>query len=241
MSHSTLTLEKERTVQVPSLDLIGDGSREMICRKLSNLQKENKEALTLARQESMVKAEQSKRRDYAKRFISRYTKMFGISREGLKDLVKKLKDEEIVLLENTVLERLKKPAIFEVIGSFSLIITFIGCSLGGFLSGNTALIGLAFMMLFTATGWLLPFMFLVEFFYGSSNNGEYGANTPGGYFGSQRLFKNKYGPKYFPYQEFREELGLIEKQDPTLNRKDIILTKVFNNKPESLYNPRIDI
>ncbi len=199
----TLTLERERTVQVPALELIGDGPNEMICRKLSSLQEANKKALVLGVQEKMVMEKQRKRKGYAQMFISRYTKMFGISRENMRDLVRELKNEDIILLENAVLERLKKPAIFQVIGSFSAMAIFVG----SILSDSTLLVVL---MTFTMTGWLLPLLSLADSFYGCSNFDGGGSLLPAGYFGSRLTLKKRYGPDYFPYQELKEELGLEE-------------------------------
>lgn len=212
------TLTKERIDLSGSLnnsnvfnqDLVVDGPKEAIYKKVHNLQTANKQSLALANQERILKAEQDTRKKYAKRFISRCTKMFGISRENMKDLVLELKDKDIVLLENIVLEKLRKPAFLQVVGSFGAITIFMGSSLASFLFGNQAVIVLTAMLFFTGLGWLIPFMFLTEFVYGSSNNGECGANTATGYIGSQRVFKKKYGAQYFPYQEVKKELGLIE-------------------------------
>lgn len=193
-----------------SLDLIGDGPNEVICRKLSKFQKANRQALVLSDQESMVREKQCKRKGYAKMFISRYTKMFGISRENMKDLVGELKDEDVILLEKAVLEKLKKPAIFQVVGSFSAIAIFFGSILETFLFGNQIYSVLIPLMGFTTTGWLLPLISLADSFYGCSNFDGGGSLWPGGYFGSRRTLKKKYGPNYFPYQELKEELGLLE-------------------------------
>lgn len=209
------TLTKERVNSLGSLnssgassiDLITDGPNEVICRKLSNLQEDQKKAVVLAKQESMEKIWQFKKRNYAKMIISKYTKIFGISHEQMKDLVKELKDEDIVLLENAVLGRLKKPAIFQVIISFGALATFIGSSLGYFLFGNQILGGLAITMFSTATGWAFPLMFLKASFCGISDRCA-GDVSPGNSFGSRRVLKNKYGPKYFPCRELKEELGI---------------------------------
>ncbi|MBI2064506.1 MAG: hypothetical protein HYT62_00410 [Candidatus Yanofskybacteria bacterium] len=217
---------------VLSLELIGDGPNEVIHRKLVSLQEANKKAIVMAEQENLTRAERSRRRDYAKMFVSRYTSIFGINREGMKELVRGLRDKDILLLENAVLERLKKPAILQVVGSLSVMAICIISSLGFILSGNSVLAVLSAAMLSTGIGWFFPLILLTQFFEDTIDTRGtygYGLSRPAAYFGPRRAFKKKYGPDYFPYQELREELGLIPevrwRAEPSLTQ--VIITGII--------------
>lgn len=145
------------------------------------------------------KTEKKLKTEYANRFLRLCAEFFTISDDQARILIRQLKKEDTIKLENTILKKTKKLAIFQAIGFFSLTSFCIASALMGYL-----LLGFEFLVVipFLLAPVLWPGWALCDFLYGDPF--EVCRNVS--YLGRRRQLIKKYGLKYFPLQELEEVL-----------------------------------
>lgn len=204
----TLTKEKVNLLELAnssgalSMDLIGDGPNEVASQLISKFHQTNQELQLKQRENDLATKDKYLRRSFALAFIESYTSMFNITREQMGELACGIKEENIRFIENNLAERLRKRA--RVLISTSIISGggFIYSIASWFLTGELHIAIVPFIIF----GWLLPFLILVSLI--QETEVPFSCIS---YIQNKKRLKKKYGPDYFPVQELREELKLIEK------------------------------
>lgn len=179
-----------------SMDLIGDGPNEVASQMITKFHQTNQEAALKQREVSLVVKEKDFRQNLAKGFIQHYMSIFGITKDQMRELVYGIKGENILVVEHTLVERLRKRTR-ALIGASIIICGAYVCEI---VSAQTMPLPL---MIFPIFGWILPFLVFVSLVFPMPTPIPFITYTC-----DRKRLKKKYGPDYFPIQELREELGL---------------------------------
>lgn len=202
MANSTLTLERERVMQIQSLDLIGDGPNEVASQLITQFRQANQETKLKQKEVFLATKEKTLRQNFAEAFIEQYTNIFNITKNQMAELVYRgIKEENIQFIEGSLVERLRRRAW-----------SWIGASV---ISGGVCIYGIAnlfindnvrsWLLIFVPFGWIMPAFILTALL---SDVGFAGYFEGISYIQTRKRLKKKYGSNYFPIQELRQELEL---------------------------------
>lgn len=225
-------LIKERPAfDLTDLCLIKDPPVEILHQNLVKYKEDNKQATILAKQKGKEDAKKdalkSWKRVYAKLFLYSCEKFLDVSPTQLKELIVKLSDPVMIeLIENNFLRRLKRRALLASLVWFLSIYLFVGqiAIFGGIVqmeqnNGVFILFG-AFFGIYT--------LFFLGSFSLHETNAELLPSIP--YLWARRRLKKLYGFDYFPVQELKEKLDLVEKQEISeVKQESYDTSKVFNH------------
>ena len=204
-------LTKERP---QSSNLIMDGPNEIIHKALVKFQEVNANAAITAvaaaqaeKEEAIKKALKLEKLAYATVFVENCETLLGINQNQCSDLVSKIKDTDIVLIENGFLRKIKRRAVLSLAIGTSI-------AAGSFFSMISLLfINVHDLAPFVALGFIFFVVSMITM--AASVIGFADKNSPCGslnYICARRRLKKKYGPDYFPVKELKEKLGLVSKQ-----------------------------
>ena len=200
---SVLVAEKQQEGR-----LIKDGPNEMTYHAVMRYQEENQKASLLAKQRDTVQHEEDRKRNLALSFISLFIESKEISREQFRDIISSLTDDGIKAIDNQFSELLmKKVRLINFVAISWLGLILFGIIASVWSGGNLIFaVPTSILLLFSCFGFV-PVMLLEDNFF--KGNGQ--PILPIQHMALRRYFKNEYGSDYFPCDELRKELRIIDK------------------------------
>lgn len=193
--------------------LIKDGLNEKVSRAVTKFNKETRDKLLLTQQTDLIRKEQLRKSSFARSCVNRYVNILNISDKQLGELISSLKEADVLKLDNQFTELMqKKVSQSNVIHHCALWGISIFEAIWGFVSVLTGidLLGAFFVLSLLPT--VPSFILIIDVLHQNSYKGSCKIPyNPREHLALRRYLKEKYGPEYFPYQEFKEKLGLIEK------------------------------
>jgi hypothetical protein len=189
--------------------LILDGPNEVVKKMLTGFYDSNNEKELVAKQSAIVMNMEKRKKNLALSFIRQYTKRLKVSHDQLGEIVSSLQEKEFFVMEEQFTRLLHRKAKLYNFSALGCVGLFLASALFALL-GNLFFINMAFMIFFCTGGGILPFLLLLENFYGD-RSAIYVPCRPTNYLALRRYLKRKYGSQYFPYQELKNALGLGKK------------------------------